>query len=128
MVRDFWDRLLTGVLVEQRNIEFLIFWLKRPCKSHVLRFFLKISFFVGKTSQIDDFGRFFLVVGRTAVRLLSNFWGLFFVIFSRYTLENRVFEVTVYNIFLTHASTLRTLISYFDSRKKSTICKVLRQI
>ena len=47
-VRDFLGRLLTGVLVEKRNIEFSIFWLKRPCKSNVLRFFLKFSFFFVK--------------------------------------------------------------------------------
>ena len=35
VVGEFWGRLITGVLVEQRNIEFSIFWLKRPCKSHV---------------------------------------------------------------------------------------------
>ena len=36
----------------------IYFWLKSPCKSHVLRFFLKIIFVLEKTLKIDDFGQF----------------------------------------------------------------------
>ena len=95
--------ITTGVLVEpsasrvqKRDIEFSIFWLKRPCKSYILRFFLKIRFFFRK-ALVN--GRFFAIFSRrpygrwavTAARFLSNFWGPFFVIFSRLTLTNGVF-------------------------------------
>ena len=70
--------------------------------------------------QVDDFGHFFgrWPYGRSLfVEFLEYFFCHFFTIYPR----KLRFLVTVYNIFLTNATTLRTLISYFDSREKSAI-------
>ena len=112
--------------MQKRDIEFLFFCPKRPLKSRILRFFLKTRFFLQKTLQIDDFRHFFLVGGRTAVRPFAYclsvrvfFWAFFLSFFHEIPFKMAFLKLRYMTFFLTHATTLRTLISYFYSREQS---------
>ena len=97
--------------MQKRDIKFFIFWLKRPLKSRILRFFLKTRFFSQKTFKIIDFLSFFLV-GRSAVRPLAfcRILGVFFMpFFHDLHLQIAFFKLRYIAFFLMYATTLRTL-------------------
>ena len=109
--------------MQKRDIKFLIFWLKRPLKSRIFRFFLKTRFLLQKTFKIIDFLSFSLV-GRRAVRpygrsLFVEFWGCFFLpFFHEIPFKMAFLKLRYMTFFSCMLRLLEPLIAYFDYREK----------